>query len=262
MIEVDKITGVADRVWSADLNKTVCEPVRDVLGIEDIESAYKAQQINTDRKTANGARIIGRKIGLTSFAVQKQLGVDQPDFGVLTDNMHVNEIDPVPMVELMQPKAEAEIAFILSKDIIDENLDMNVLINSISYAAPSIEIVGSRIRDWDIRITDTIADNASASHFVLGESRVSLDGLDLEGCKMKMTRMGEVVSEGQGSACMDNPLNAVIWLAKIMIKYGSPLKAGDVILSGALGPMVPVNPGDEFCAEIEGIGKVNVSFGN
>ncbi|MDB9701559.1 fumarylacetoacetate hydrolase family protein [Salibacteraceae bacterium] len=261
MIKAEVITEVADRIWKASVEKNVCEPVRDVLGTEDIEAAYKAQQINTDRNTERGARIIGRKIGLTSFAVQKQLGVDQPDFGVLTDKMQVDEIAPVPMSVLMQPKAEAEIAFYLSKDIENENVDITELIASISYAAPAIEIVGSMVRDWDIRITDTIADNASASHFVIGENRVVIDGLDLEGCKMKMTRGGEVVSEGQGSACMDNPLNAVLWLAKTMIKYGSPLKAGDVLLSGALGPMVSVNPGDEFCAEIEGIGKVNVSFG-
>jgi len=137
---------------------------------------------------------------------------------------------------------------------------MSDLINAIDYAAVSIEIVGSRIANWDIKITDTIADNASASHFILGESRVPLSQIDLEKCKMSLIRNGEVVSEGSGAACMDNPLNAALWLAQTMAEMGNPLKAGEVLLSGALGPMVPIEQGDKFEAVIEGLGSVELAI--
>ena len=252
----------ADRIWESIDSKKTCQPIRDLIGESDIDSAYQIQQINTNRKLASGAKIIGYKIGLTSFAIQTQLGVDQPDFGVLTDTMLVNENDDVSMSELMQPKAEAEIAFVLSKDIDNKIDSIQDLKSYIDYASASIEIVGSRIEGWNIRITDTIADNASASHFVLGENKVLLSEADLINCQMSMSKNGEIASTGQGSACMDNPLNAALWLMNTMVERGTTLKKGDIILSGALGPMVPVSSGDRFSAEIEGLGTVSVSFGN
>ena len=252
----------ADRIWDSILSKETCNPIRELIGESDIDAAYKIQQINTDRKLADGERIIGYKVGLTSFAVQKQLGVDQPDFGVLTKSMLVNEDGEVPMSELMQPKAEAEIAFFLSQDIDNQLISIYELIKFIDSVSASIEIVGSRIEAWNIRITDTIADNASASHFVVGKSKVKLEDIDLVNCNMSMTKNGEVASVGQGSACMGNPMNAALWLVNTMVERGTILRKGDVILSGALGPMVPVSPGDQFKAEIEGLGAVSVSFGN
>ena len=252
----------ADRIWDSILSKETCNPIRELIGESDIDAAYKIQQINTDRKLADGERIIGYKVGLTSFAVQKQLGVDQPDFGVLTKSMLVNEDGEVPMSELMQPKAEAEIAFFLSQDIDKKFISIYELIEFIDSVSASIEIVGSRIEAWNIRITDTIADNASASHFVVGKSKVKLEDIDLVNCNMSMTKNGEVASVGQGSACMDNPMNAALWLVNTMVERGTILRKGDVILSGALGPMVPVSPGDQFKADIEGLGAVSVSFGN
>ena len=252
----------ADRIWDSILSKETCNPIRELIGESDIDAAYKIQQINTDRKLADGERIIGYKVGLTSFAVQKQLGVDQPDFGVLTKSMLVNEDGEVPMSELMQPKAEAEIAFFLSQDIDKKFISIYELIEFIDSVSASIEIVGSRIEAWNIRITDTIADNASASHFVVGKSKVKLEDIDLVNCNMSMTKNGEVASVGQGSACMGNPMNAALWLVNTMVERGTILRKGDVILSGALGPMVPVSLGDQFKAEIEGLGAVSVSFGN
>ena len=261
MSEKSKIVEAADRIWNSIHTKATCEPIRDLLGETDVEAAYEAQQINTMRKLSAGEIIVGCKIGLTSFAVQKQLGVDEPDFGMLTNVMMVNENTPIPWSELTQPKAEAEIAFILSKDIDKQLNSIDELIESIAFASPAIEVVGSRIEGWNIRITDTIADNASASHFVLGKSKVLLSQMDLEGCQMNMKRAGEIVSTGSGRASMGNPLNAALWLANTMIDKKAALKKGDIILTGALGPIVAVNPGDEFHAEIDGLGTVSVSFG-
>jgi len=261
MRESEAIRAASDRLWRSAESGQTCEPVRDVLGIKDLNQAYAAQELNTQKKLAAGDRVVGYKIGLTSEAVQKQLGVDQPDFGVLTEKMLV-ERNTISFDQLMQPKAEAEIAFILSKDITDANITLDQLAASIDYACASIEIVGSRIRDWDIRITDTIADNASASHFVLGTEKVSLEQLDLIGCSMSMSKNDVVASEGVGAACLGNPLIAAQWLVRKMIEMGSPLQKGHIILAGALGPMVKIEPGDVFDANIEGLGNVHVQVSN
>lgn len=244
----------ADALAKAQRSGNFIGPVRESIGADNIATAYKIQEINVNKRIAKNEKVVGKKIGLTSFAVQKQLGVDQPDYGVLFDTMQVRE-GILPFDQLQQPKAEAEIAFILSSEL-DGEINMSDLIRAIDYAAVSIEIVGSRIANWDIKIADTIADNASASHFILGESRVPLSHLDLEGCKMSLIKNGEVASEGSGAACMDNPLNAALWLAQTMAEMGNPLKAGEVLLSGALGPMVPIEQGDKFEAIIEGLGSV------
>ena len=218
------------------------------------------QEINIAERINRGAKPVGSKVGLTSFAVQKQLGVDQPDFGVLLDDMVVEQGGTVDYNLLMQPKVEAEVAFVLKSDLPSVEISEAALVDAIDYAVASIEIVGSRVENWDIRITDTIADNASASHFVLGTQHVNLADLDLVGCEMKLWLNEEIVSEGKGEACMGSPINAALWLANTMVKRGKPLKAGDVILSGALGPMAPVKPGDKVRASIEGLGDVAVNF--
>jgi len=160
----------------------------------------------------------------------------------------------------MQPKVEAEIAFVLAEDLDMDNMTIIDLIASIDYALPAIEIVGSRIENWNIKICDTIADNASASHYVLGHRPRTLDEFDMVGCKMKMTKNGTIVSEGHGGACLGSPLNATLWLANKMVELGQPLQAGELILSGAVGPMTAVAAGDKIHAEIEGLGGVSVSF--
>ena len=254
------INQLAKQLREAYATRTACSPLRDIIGMEDLASAYAIQEVNNSLLIKAGARVVGRKIGLTSKAVQAQLGVDQPDFGILLNTMEVLNNDSISVKELMQPKAEAEIAFVLAKDLPPHELSMHELISSIDYALASIEIVGSRIENWNIKITDTIADNASASHFVVGHQPVKLENVDLINCKMQMTKNGKIVSAGSGAACLGSPLNATLWLVNTMAKLGTPLKAGEVILSGALGPMASVEAGDRFEASFTGLGSVSVSF--
>ena len=255
------IEKAAARLAEADNSKVACAPIRDLIGIEDLSSAYEIQKINNHIKKAKGARLVGCKIGLTSPAVQKQLGVDQPDYGLLFDDMEVLHGNEIPWSEVMQPKAEAEVAFIMKRDLPTASITMAELISAVDYAVAAIEIVGSRIENWNIKITDTIADNASSSHFVLGHRPIKLENLDLINLGMVMNKNGKKVSEGTGAACLGSPLNALIWLAKTMANLGSPLKAGDIVLTGALGPMSAAEPGDSFTTTFDTLGEVSVKFG-
>jgi 2-keto-4-pentenoate hydratase len=237
-------------------------PLRDTYADLTIDNAYTIQQLNTERRLAAGRRLVGCKIGLTSVAVQKQLGVGQPDFGRLFDDMGYGDGEPIPMAGLTQPKVEAEVAFVLGRDLAMPNPGQLDVLNAIAYALPALEIVGSRIANWDIRITDTIADNASSSAFVLGNTPRKLSEFDLRLAGMIVERRGEPVSVGAGAACLGNPINALVWLARTMALLGTPLRAGDLVLSGALGPMVPVAAGDIFDARINGLGTVRAVFDN
>lgn len=233
-------------------------PIRDVLAGASIADAYAIQALNTAFWLAEGRNRVGAKIGLTAKAVQTQLGVDQPDFGTLLDDMAVVDGGSVAKGRLLQPKVEAEIAFTLART--PDATDMNTLAASIAYAQAAIEIVDSRIENWNIGIIDTVADNASSGLFVLGEARKTLEQIDLRLCGMVLEKNGEPVSLGVGAACLGNPLNALAWLARTMSDFGEPLREGDVVLAGALGPMVPALPGDAFKAEIAGLGAVRVRF--
>jgi 2-keto-4-pentenoate hydratase len=193
--------------------------------------------------------------------VQQQLGVDSPDFGALLADMAVGDGEEIAWSRLMQPKAEAEIALVLERDLTHERHTVADLISATAYALPAIEVVGSRIANWDIRLADTVADNASSGLFVLGTRPVPLARLDLAGCGMVMERRGDQVSVGGGAACLGNPLNAAIWLADTLTRLGTPLRAGDVLMTGALGAMVVAQPGDVFTAQIEGLGSVSAVFG-
>lgn len=250
----------AFKLREAHNQRQAIPPLRHEIGIEDIDFAYAIQDINTDFRLSHGSNLVGKKIGLTSFAVQKQLGVDQPDFGILFDDMEVLNGQSISLGQLMQPKVESEIAFVLGEDLDYPGITIVDLIAAIDYALPALEIVGSRIENWDIKITDTIADNASASHYVLGHTPVTIDQFDMVSCGMTMTKNGELVSSGNGAACLGSPLNATLWLAKKMLQYGKPLQAGELILSGALGPMSSVIAGDTIATTIEGLGSVSVSF--
>jgi len=237
-----------------------CAPVRDLLDELCLESAYAVQKINSDYWQSEGRRVVGVKAGLTSKSVQKQLGVDQPDFGVLYADMFVSEGVKIPLDGIMQPKVEAEVALVLKSDISMPNPTVVDIINATDYALAAIEIVGSRIESWNINIVDTISDNASSGLFVLGSKPAKLADFDLQLCGMVMERRGEQISTGAGQACLGNPLNAAVWLAKTFVDNGTPLKAGDILLTGALGPMVQVAPGDNIEARISGLGSVRVSF--
>lgn len=235
-------------------------PLRHTYPEIDLDSAYAIQKLNTEMRLSDGRRAVGRKIGLTAVSVQHQMGVNQPDYGILFDDMAFGDGEPVPAAILMQPKIEAEVAFVIGRDLIMSNPCQVDVVNAIDYALPALEIVGSRIAKWDIGITDTIADNASSSAFVLGTQPRALAELDLRLCGMVLDRRGEPVSVGAGAACLGHPLNAVTWLARTMAALGTPLRAGDLVLSGALGPMVPVRPGDVFEARINGLGSVRAYF--
>ena len=239
---------------------TPIAPLRDHLPANDIDAAYAVQEANTAYWEAEGRRVVGRKIGLTSPAVQKQLGVDRPDFGILFADMAVGEGEPIAAGRVLQPKIEAEIAFILGRDLNIARPTAADVIAAIAYVVPALEIVGSRIAGWDIRIVDTIADNASSGLFVLGGPARRLDGLDLRGATMTLRRGAETVSTGNGAACLGHPLNAAVWLTGEVARRGRPLRTGDVVLTGALGPMVPVSPGDTFEATITGLGTVTATF--
>lgn len=250
----------AGQLQQAAASKVPCSPVRSIIGDTSQELAYAVQNLITQSRESTGAKQIGKKIGLTSLKVQQQLGVDQPDFGVLFDDMQIESGGSLSLSQTMQPKVEAEIAFVLKKDIVSAYPKEEDLINAIDYAVASLEIVGSRIENWDIKITDTIADNASASHFVMGKTRKKIIEIDLIDCEMQLFQNDNLVSQGYGAACLGSPLNAALWLAQKMAEIGNPLKAGDILLTGALGPMVNVSEGDKIKATIEGLGEVSLNF--
>jgi len=256
----DKVQAVADRLRDAQQSGSACPPVRDLLVEGDIAGAYAAQEINTQRALDAGRVLVGRKIGLTSKSVQKQLGVDQPDYGMLFADMAVPDGWEIERHRLIQPKAEAEVAFVIGRDLDREQLTAADVMRAVDYVVPAIEVVDSRVEGWNIRILDTIADNASSGLYVLGNEPRRLEGLDLRLCGMVMEVRGEPVSSGAGAPCLGHPLNAVWWLAQVMAKAGRPLKAGDTVLSGALGPMVPVAWGETAEARINGLGSVRAVF--
>lgn len=254
-------TTAADRLWDAAERHAPCPPVRDLIAADDVEGAYAVAQHNVARvQRERGWRLCGHKIGLTSPVVQRQLGVDRPDFGVLFAELAHADGEEVPVDDLLQPRVEAEVALVLGRD-----LDLGVhtiadVIGAVDYVLPALEIVDSRIAGWDITFVDTVADNASAGRYVLGTVPVRLDGLDLAEVAMTMTVDGAEASTGIGRACLGNPLIAARWLADTMSQAGTPLRAGGVVLTGALGPMVPVEPGAQVVADISGIGTVATRF--
>jgi len=253
------LRAAADRLIAAAAAPQQCDPVRDILGGTDIAAAYAVQRLLTEDSQQRGRRIVGHKIGLTSPAVQRQLGVDQPDSGVLFADMQVASGATVTTNMLLQPKVEAEIAFILAEDLEGDLSDSRIRAAA-GIAMPAIEIVDSRVRDWSISIVDTIADNGSSALFVLGSEVAAAADLDFVSRTMRLTQDDVVVSTGRGSDCLGSPLNALRWLARTAQDNGSPLRAGHIVLSGALGPMVPVRPGSSYTADIDGIGSVEVSF--
>jgi 2-keto-4-pentenoate hydratase len=245
-----------------------CPPVRDLLPDGDVDAAYAVQAAWAADQVAAGARVVGRKIGLTNPAVQAQFGVDRPDFGVLFESMACRPGTPIDAARTLQPKIEAEIAFVLAEDLDGAMIGPAEVAAATECVVAALEIVDSRIAGWDISIVDTIADNGSSGLFVLGDRRQRLGRLDLAECAMTLRRVaagtadhdGVVVSAGTGAACLGHPLAAVAWLAAAVRDQGRPLRAGEVVLSGSLGPMAPVAPGDVFHADISGVGQVSAMF--
>ncbi|MDX3748272.1 2-keto-4-pentenoate hydratase [Streptomyces sp. AK08-02] len=254
------VAEAAARLSGAARDHKPCAPVRDLLGASDIGLAYAVQQRVIGERIAAGARVVGRKIGLTSASVQRQVGVDRPDFGVLLDDMDVSGLPEVPSWRLLQPRVEAEIAFVLAADLDDDELDIERVRAAVGHAVAALEIVDSRVGDWDIAITDTVADNASSGLFVLGGERVGLGEFEPRDVTMRMYADGVLASEGTGAACLGDPLAALLWLARTAREFGDPLRAGQIVLSGALGPLVPTPPGSTVRAEMPGLGSVSATF--
>ncbi len=225
-----------------------------------IADAYAVQQRMTARRLSAGERVIGKKIGVTSKAVMNMLGVYQPDFGWLTDGMVYNEGEAIPADTLIQPKAEGEIAFMLKKTLKGPGITAADVLAATDGVMACFEIVDSRIQDWKIKIQDTVADNASCGVFVLGDRLVDPRDVDLATCGMVLEKNGEIVATGAGAAALGHPANAVAWLANTLGQHGIALEAGEVVLSGSLGIMVPVTAGDNLRVTIGGIGGCSVRF--
>lgn len=257
----EAVAEAAARLRAAAADRQPCPPIRDLVGATDVAAAYAVQDRNTRDRLAAGAVVVGRKIGLTSEVVQRQLGVDQPDFGVLFADMEVADGGVAPMDRLLQPKVEAELAFGLAADLADGDLDDAQVRAAIAWAAPALEIVDSRVVGWDISFADTVADNASSGLFVIGTPHVDLAAIDPVSVEMSMSLNGVEVSVGRGSASLGDPVVALAWLARTAREFGEPLRAGQVVLSGALGPMVAVAAGDVVTARISTLGSVSVTFG-
>lgn len=259
-MDQQQITQLGDELYEAlTAGKTVSPLTSRGFDIT-IEDAYHIQQRMLARRIEKGEKVVGKKIGVTSKAVMNMLGVGQPDFGYLLDGMVYNEGESIPMDTLIQPKAEGEIAFLLNKDLMGPGLTAADILAATEGVMACFEIVDSRIQDWKIKIQDTVADNASCGVFVLGDKLVDPKKVDLSMCGMVLEKNGEIVVTGAGAATMASPVNAMVWLANTLGRLGIGLNAGDIVLSGALGAMVPVQAGDSLRCTIGGIGGCSVRF--
>jgi 2-oxopent-4-enoate/cis-2-oxohex-4-enoate hydratase len=262
MMVQDKIDKLGDELYTALRTRSTVPPLTDREKAITIEDAYHISlRMVEQRVQLDGEKIIGKKIGVTSKPVQDMLSVFQPDFGFLTDNMEYADGAEIPIAgNMIQPKAEGEIAFRLKHDLVGPGISEQDVLDATATIMPCFEIVDSRIDDWKIRIQDTVADNASCGVFVLGTNEVDPRDFDLPNLKMTIYKNGEFVSEGLGSAVQGNPLTAVAWLANTLGEFGIPFKAGEIILSGSLAPLIPVVAGDEMSLELEGIGSCSCKF--
>ena len=257
-----QIQSLGDELFAALRARRVLDPLTARVPAIDIDDAYRVSLRLLERRKAEGERIIGKKIGVTSKPVQDMLGVRQPDFGFLLDSMQLADGAAISLSKhkLIQPRAEGEIAFVLKRDLVGPGVDESAVLAATDYVTPCFEIVDSRIRDWKIRIQDTVADNASCGVFVLGKARVKPEALDLAAVKMDIRKNGAHVASGLGSAVQGHPATAMAWLANTLGRYEIPFKAGEIILSGSLAALLPAVAGDNFEMTLSGIGSASVSF--
>lgn len=226
----------------------------------DVVDAYEIQLINIRQRVAEGARVLGHKVGLSSKAIQQMMGVDEPDYGHLLDEMQLFEDIPVKANRYLYPRVEVEVGFILNADLPGAGCTEDDVLAATEALVPSIELIDTRITDWKIELCDTIADNASSAGFVLGEARVSPRDIDVKGIDAVLRCNGEVVAEGRTDAVLGNPVTAVAWLARKVDGFGVRLRKGDVVLPGSCTRAIDAHPGDEFVADFAGLGSVRLSF--
>jgi 2-keto-4-pentenoate hydratase len=236
---------------------------REVIGATDISGAYAIQNANTRHWQAEGRRVVGQKIGLTSLGVQKQLGVAHPDFGVLFADMACSDGEDIAISRLRRPRVEGEAALMIGRDLPQSDLTLAELISAVEYVVPAIEVVDTRFESWKITLADTVADNASSGLFVIGGKPVRLGDVDLAEVRMTLSIDGATVSQGSGRECMGHPLRAALWLARTLALLGTPLKSGQLVMAGALGPMVDLRTqgqSSEVTCQITGLGSVRCRF--
>ena len=251
------LKAAAERLRGAMLAGVPCQPVRSLLGASaGPEAGYAVQQLNTDHWLAAGRRISGHKVGLTNPAVQEQLGMDEPIWGVLYADKCRTDGDDIGGTGLIEPRVEVEVAVVLGADLDKGQHTVADVISATAYVLPALEIVDSRLA-WDITNFDMIADNAGSGLYVLGTRPVPLAAVDLRRVEMQLTINGEPAATGNGAACLGNPLNSVLWLADALSRHGTPLQAGECIMTGSLCGMLPLSAGDELHAEIDSVGTVS-----
>ncbi|RPK03090.1 2-keto-4-pentenoate hydratase [Priestia endophytica] len=256
----DHVYHAYEHLRQAELEKKTVAPLTELYPDITVEEAYQVQMRFINQKVQKGQQIVGKKIGLTSHAMQELLGVDQPDYGHLLNTMEINDKGDISMSKVFQPKVEAEIAFVLNRDLKGPSVTIEDVLDATDYIVPALEIVDSRIAEWKINLQDTIADNASSGLFVLGNERFSVLETDLTKIEMNLFRNGELVNTGYGSAALGHPAKCVAWLANKLYEYNVTLKAGEIILSGALSAAINAQTGDRFTAGFTHLGKVEVSF--
>ncbi|MGO9602182.1 MAG: fumarylacetoacetate hydrolase family protein [Candidatus Binataceae bacterium] len=256
------IRALGGELFTALTSRSTVAPLTERYPEITIDDAYRISTDLLKRRIVDGERVVGKKIGLTSRAVQDMLGVHQPDFGFLTNTMAYADGATLSLSKtgLIQPRAEGEIAFVLARDLAGINVTREEVIAATEAVIPCFEIVDSRVKDWKIKIQDTIADNASCGAFVLGSARIKPGAVDLASVRLTMFRNGAQVATGLGSAVQGHPAEAVAWLANTLGRFGIPFRKGEIILSGSLVPLIPAVPGDRFELTIEGLGGASVSF--
>jgi 2-keto-4-pentenoate hydratase len=260
MLPVEVREQLAADLARAERDRVPIRPLTDANPGIDVVDAYEIQLINIRSRVASGSRVIGHKVGLSSEAMQKMMGVDEPDYGHLLAEMQVFEDVAVPAGTFLYPRVEVEVGFILADDLPGEGCTEDDVLAATAAFAPSIELIDTRITDWKIKLCDTIADNASSAGWVLGSERVSPKDVDVKNIDAVLTCNGEVVAEGRSDAVLGNPVTAVAWLARKVDQFGVRLKAGDVVLPGSCTRAIDARPGDDFVATFDGLGSVRLSF--
>lgn len=260
-LSAENLRSIAEELRLAEEHAEPTDPVASRLA-RSPSAAYAVQLVNIDHRITTGQRVTGRKIGLTSKAVQAQLGVNEPDFGTLTSDMMIPDHGVIDLSELIAPRLEAEIAFAFATDLDQPDIvdDTRAILRAVHSLHPALEVVDSRIRDWRIELADTVADNGSAARYVLGPAHAPCTIDELADVEMTMRTEAGIVSRGAGRDCLDNPINAVQWLARRLLAAGTPIRQGNVILSGALGPMVTPRPGDHVEVNLDMLGTVHASI--